>query len=126
MPEYSYLCETCDHKWSVFTTLSKYKDRIKCPSCKKIKNVHRDFSEDNVYGGYSYSLSETETLGHYADKQTKKYGKWKCEDLKRSFKTKKVEGGRELPQGMSRMDKPKERPQWTKSEKPKKRRKKNR
>ena len=77
MPEYSYICEDCPNNWSVFASFSEYKDRLKCPKCKKIKNVHRDYAADNVYGGYSYSLSETKTLGHYADKQSKKYGKWK-------------------------------------------------
>jgi len=117
MPEYSYLCEDCDHKWSIVASFSDYKPRLKCPSCKKIKNVHRDFSEDNVYGGYNYSLSEVQTLGHYADKQSKKYGKWKCEDMSRDFKTKKVESAGELPDGMSRMEKPKDAPSWTKETK---------
>tara|TARA_R110002051_G_scaffold32786_2_gene73924 strand:- start:32511 stop:32846 length:336 start_codon:yes stop_codon:yes gene_type:complete len=101
------------------TSFSEYKPSIKCPSCKEIKNVHRDFTEDNIYAAYNYSLSETQTLAHYADKQTKEYGKWKCEDMRRDFKTKKVEGGGELPDGMSRMEKPKNAPSWTKEKKKK-------
>jgi putative FmdB family regulatory protein len=72
MPEYTYACDSCGHKWSIFCHMSEYKAKKKCPSCKKIKSVHRDYEEDNVYGGYSYSLSEAKTLGHYADKQAKK------------------------------------------------------
>ena len=71
-------------------------------------------------------VSEAKTLGHYADKQSKKYGKWKCEDMKRDFKTKKVQGGAELPEGMSRMEKPDGGVKWTKDEPKKKRRKKKR
>ena len=119
MPEYSYLCDGCDHGWSIFCNRSEYKDKVNCPSCNKMDTVHRDFGEDNVYGGYNYSLSEVQTLGHYADKQSKKYGKWKCEDMKRDFKTKKVEGGGELPDGMSRMEKPKNAPSWTTGKKKK-------
>ncbi len=126
MPEYSYLCDDCDHGWSVISSFSEYRDRLKCPSCKKIKAVHRDFSEDNIYGGYTLSLSEIKTIGHYADKQTKKLGKWKCEDLRKEFKTKKTEGGAELPTGMSRMDKPDGGVKWTKDSTSNKRRKKNR
>lgn len=112
MPEYSYICESCPNSWSVFSSFSEYEDRLRCPKCKKKKNVHRDYSEDNVYGGYSYSLSETKTLGHYADKQAKKYGKWKCEDMRKGFKTKKTEGGKELPNGMERIEPPKDAPKW--------------
>lgn len=65
-----------------------------------------------MHGSVTLSLSEVKTLGHYADKQTKQYGKWKCEDMANDFKTKKVESGRELPAGMSRMEKPDEAPIW--------------
>ena len=67
MPEYSYACDNCGYKWSIFCHRSEYKSRKKCPSCGKIKSVHRDYEEDEVYGSYNYSLSETKTLGHYAD-----------------------------------------------------------
>ena len=46
--------------------------------------------------------------------------------MKRDFKTKKVQGGAELPEGMSRMEKPDGGVKWTKDEPKKKRRKKNR
>ena len=122
MPEYSYMCEDCNGKWTVFRHMSEYKPKETCPACGKIENVYRDFEDDNIYGGYSYSVSETKTLGHYADKLTKKYGRWKCEDMQKDFKTKKTQGGGELPQGMSRMDKPKDAPSWTKDSVSKKRR----
>lgn len=65
-----------------------------------------------MHGSVTLSLSEVKTVGHYADKQTKKYGKWKCEDMRRDFKTKKIEEGRELPAGMSRMERPTDAPIW--------------
>ena len=68
--------------------MSEYKSRRKCPSCGKIKTVHRDYEEDEVYGSYSYSLSETKTLGHYADKQSEKLGKRRVEDMIQEQKTK--------------------------------------
>ena len=126
MPEYSYACDGCDHKWSIFCHRSEYKERKKCPCCKKIKPVHRDYGEDNVYGSYSYSLSETKTIGHYADKQSKKFGKNKVEDMIQDQKTKKKDTlSEKLPDSMSKMSRPKDSPKWTK-ESTKKRRKKNR
>ena len=76
---------------------------------------------DDVYGGYNYSLSEVKTLGHYADKQTKKYGKTKCEDMIGEFKTKKTQGGGELPEGMRRLERPDSKPKWPGTTKKKKR-----
>ena len=103
--------------------MSEYKDKPDCPSCDKAENVFRNFEEDQIHMAVSLSLSEVKTLGHYADKQTKKYGKWKCEDMARDFKTKKTEGGGELPDGMSRMEKPTEAPIWPGAPVKKKRRK---
>lgn len=127
MPEYSYACDNCGYKWSIFCHRSEYKSRKKCPSCAKIKSVHRDYEEDEVYGSYNYSLSETKTLGHYADKQTKKLGKNKVEDMFREQKTKRKDTlSEKLPDNMKKMDKPSSSPQWTKNTGKKQRRKKNR
>jgi len=126
MPEYSYICEKCDHRWSIFCHRSEYKDKIKCTSCNKKKSVYRNFEEDEVYGAYNYSLSEAKTIGHYADKQSKKLGKNRVEDMIREQKTKKVDTlSGKLGDGMKKMDRPNSSPKWTK-ESTKKRRKKNR
>ena len=53
--------------------MSEYKSR-RSVSCGKIGRTG-DYEEDEVYGSYSYSLSETKTLGHYADKQVKNLAK---------------------------------------------------
>ena len=121
MPEYSFFCESCSHKWSIVCSMSQYTDKQSCPSCRKRKTVFRDFLADDVYGGYNYSLSEVKTLGHYADKQTKKYGKTKCEDMIGEFKTKKTQGGGELPEGMRRLERPDSKPKWPGTTKKKKR-----
>ena len=108
--------------------MKDYTDNQSCPSCKERKAVFRDFEEDasTVHASVVLSLSEVKTLGHYADKQTKKYGKEKCEEMAREFKTKKVEGGGELPTGMSRMERPTDAPIWPGTPTKKKRRKKKR
>ena len=125
MPEYSYICEECDHSWSLFCHRSKYKDKRNRPSCKKKKAAYRNFQEDEVYAAYSYSLSEAKTIGHYADKQSKKLGKNKVEDMIREQKTKKEDRLSErLTDGMQKMDRPDSSTKWTK-ESTKKRRKKS-
>ena len=126
MPEYSYICEKCDHSWSIFCHRSKYKDKRNCPSCKKKKAGYRNFQEDEVYAAYNYSLSEAKTIGHYADKQSKKLGKNRVEDMIREQKTKKEDRlSEKLTDGMKKMDRPDSSTKWTK-ESTKKRRKKNR
>lgn len=117
MPEYSYVCESCSHKWSIVSSFSEYKEKRRCPSCKKTKPVYRDYLVDKMHSSVKLALSEVKTIGHYAEKQTEQYGKWKCEDMRREFKTKKTEGGGDLPSGMSRMETPKESTSWTDSPK---------
>jgi hypothetical protein len=51
-------------------------------------------------------LSDCKTLGQYAEKQTKKYGKEKCADMREKFveyKKNKQGGMKDLPVGMSRI-----------------------
>ena len=63
------------------------------------------------------SLSECKTIGHYAEKQSAKYSKQQIEDMQESFKTKKTSGMEQLPEGMSRIEKPQESTQWAHKEK---------
>ena len=75
--------------------------KVQCPECKS-KKVFRDFSEDRVASNYVKGLHEATTLGEYADKQTKRLGKAKVEQIRRDQKTKKqnnLEG--KLKDGMS-------------------------
>jgi hypothetical protein len=108
MPEYSFVCENpkCGEVffkiWS-FSEYDKKLGKISCPSCKS-KKISRDYVEDGVVTNYIKGLHECQTLGEYADKQTKKFWKEKCNEMLRNFKTKKDPntGMKELPSGMSR------------------------
>ena len=58
MPNYSFLCEKCDHK---FDELLPVNDREiplknKCPNCKKKGGIKRDFND------YSQSIASDATL----------------------------------------------------------------
>ena len=106
MPEYSFNCEKCEADFSKVWSMSEYdtkKKNVKCPECNS-QRVLRDYSEDRVVTNYVKGLHECETLGEYADKQTKKLGKDKVESMRRDFVTKKREdtGMKELPSGMTR------------------------
>lgn len=104
MREYSFICEECDNHWSIVCSMSEYSSEQSCPKCKSVK-TYRDYAEDSTHMHYSYGLHECKTLGHYADKQRKKYGEEKSKRMLESFKTKKDpnSGMKELPSGMSRV-----------------------
>jgi predicted nucleic acid-binding Zn ribbon protein len=117
MPEYVFRCAHCEINFSHVCSMSEFTSRkyFRCPECKK--KAQRDFSFDNVQGSVSVSLSDCKTIGHYADKQSSKYSKQQIEDIQEGFKTKKTSGMDELPDGMSRMDKPKSGVKWAKKKK---------
>ena len=109
MPEYNFICNNCKHKFNRFWKVSEYdkkKLKLKCPDCKN-GSVYRDYKFDNTIINYIKGLHECKTLGEYADKQTKKYGKNKVEEMRRKFKTVKDpnSGMKELPSGMKRINK---------------------
>lgn len=119
MPEYTFRCEPCESHFSIVCSMSEYskKKYVRCPECKK--KADRDLSFDNVQGSVSLSLSECKTLGHYAEKQTAKYSRDQVDEMRRDFKTTRVSSHEDLPQGMTRMEKPSDNSQWVKEEKPK-------
>ena len=127
MPEYTYECEACEVYFSKVFTREEYDtkgSKVRCPECNKAKKVCRSYVDDNIQTNVAFTVSECKTLGHYAEKQTAKYGKYEVEDMRANFKTKQVEPAKELPEGMSRMERPKESTAWTRESK--KRRKVNR
>jgi putative FmdB family regulatory protein len=128
MPEYSFKCDNCDNRFSIICSIKEYSEKQRCPQCRHLKSVYRDYEEDAFTPNYIKGLHECKTVGEYADKQTKKYGKAKCEQMLRDFKTKKKPntGMKELPEGMERMRDPADMPSpTTKQAAKRKRRRKN-
>lgn len=104
MPRYTFKCEKCNEYSELVCTISEYDEKSakwKCPCCHS-KRVHRDYSVDSIFGSVS---QEPKTLGQLAERNTKKYGKSKVEAIRAEHKTKRIEGMKELPQGMSRVNK---------------------
>jgi hypothetical protein len=125
MPEYSLYCEGCNfgftRTWK-FNEYDKKLKNVKCPNCNTKKKVYRDFNADNVTPNYIKGLHEAKTVGEYADKQTKLYGKYQVEDMSESFVTKPENTLEEkLPDGMSLSKKDGSLPSLSKSEIQKKR-----
>ena len=115
MPEYTFKCEKCSEKITLICGMSEYdieSQKLICQSCNG--SVERDYTEDNVRGSVSLSLSDCKTIGQYADKQTSKYSQGQVEDIVENFKTKKTGGMKELPTGMSRIRPSKNKTKWTK------------
>ena len=113
MPEYTFECEKCSEKIILICSMGEYdieSQKLSCQSCNG--SVERDYAEDNVRGSVSLSLSECKTIGEYADKQTSKYSKSQVEDIIENFKTKKTGGMKQLPKGMTRIEKPKGKTKW--------------
>jgi len=119
MPEYIFRCDPCKIHFSITCSMGEYakKKYVKCPECKK--KATRDLSFDNVQGSVKLCLSECRTIGHYAEKQTENLSRDQLDEMKRNFKTKRASSHEELPEGMSRMEKPSDNSQWVKEDKPK-------
>lgn len=83
MPEYSFYCRKCKHKFSRYWNISQYDkeiDLIECESCSADKSfVSRDYQEDNMVVSYH----EVKTIGQLADRNTKKMGKYELQDKMR-------------------------------------------
>tara|TARA_R110002020_G_scaffold46539_17_gene132388 strand:- start:3240 stop:3605 length:366 start_codon:yes stop_codon:yes gene_type:complete len=106
MPEYTFNCEECNNIFSTVFKISEYNTKVEsltCPSCNSSK-VYRNYQSDAVVTNYIKGLHECTTLGEYADKQSKKYGKEKTNSMLQNQVTKKKEGTgmKELPTGMTR------------------------
>lgn len=74
MPTYQYRCDFCSHEFEI---KQKYDDKPKkrCPKCKSHK-LYR------VYSAYVAVRNEPKTLGHLADRNTQKMGKYELENAR--------------------------------------------
>lgn len=103
MPEYTFECNKCHELSSLICSISEYDEKFlkyKCPYCKS-KMVSRSYMDDNVHG----SVKEIKTVGQLAEANEKKYGKELVAKMREDHKTKRIEGMKQLPEGMSRINK---------------------
>jgi len=110
MPEYTFRCSACTHTFSIITTMVEYNDTQKCPVCKHIKSVHRDYVSDLSTINTNVKLGDDDLkLGHLAKRNSERLSndeKAKITEKNNAYKNE--ESTKELPKGMSRMGRTKE------------------
>jgi hypothetical protein len=108
MPNYSYFCDNCSLCIEKFFSIKDYKEKIKCPECKK--NCNRDYHTDipSQSASVKKSDSELKTLGDLGNRNRDRMSDdQKVELHKKHNDYKEQESTKELPKGMSRIKKPK-------------------
>lgn len=116
MPEYSFICEDCGTKFSIFMSYSKYDEgRFTCSKCNSVA-VHRDHHTDlsDMVGSIRKSDSELKTVGDIADRNRDRMSNDEKEHLSRKHNGYKLDKADDpLPQGWNRVRKTKK-VKWTK------------
>lgn len=114
MPTYTYLCEDCEQRFELFFYIKDYKPNPKCILCKS-KNTCRSYYDDvtTIQSSVKKSNSELKTLGDLANRNRDKLSDDEKSHLfKKHNAYKEEESVKELPKGMSRIKKPKQKIKW--------------
>ena len=117
MPCYSYFCEKCNAKFEIVCSIKDYTESADCNLCGS-KNTHRSYIEDlsTLNMSVKKHSSELKTIGDIANRNRDSLSddhKAALEYKHNSYKEEK--SNKELPKGMSRIDKPKTKTKWNNS-----------
>ena len=113
MPNYTYYCDKCDKSFEIFFYIRDYKDRVKCKECKN--SCSRFYQEDilTISGSVKKSDCELKTLGDLANRNRDKMSQDERNALDQKHNAyKDQESNKELPAGMSRIKKTKNKTRW--------------
>lgn len=116
MPCYTYLCNKCNKRFEIVCSYSQYTEKAECEFCHS-KNTARSYSDDLITLNTSVKLSDTEikTIGHLAARNNEKFSEdYKQHLYNKHNSYKEEQSSKELPKGMSRIEKPKHKIKWTK------------
>lgn len=105
---YTFQCDNCSYILEKSMEISKYKALKKCPECKKNK-MYRRYDLDNISGAVRLANSEIKKLGHLAQRNTERMSQDQIDSIYRknnAYKNKPNSAKKELPSGMSRVEKP--------------------
>ena len=117
MPCYSYFCKTCNAKFEIVCSIKDYTECTVCSLCGG-KKVHRLYIEDisTLNMSVKKHSSELKNIGDLANRNRDLLSndhKAALEHKHNSYKEEK--SNKELPKGMSRIDKPKTKTKWNNS-----------
>lgn len=115
MPEYTYLCESCKIKFSLFFTYQSYTEHPKCLECNS-KNTHRSYYDDlaNASCCIKKHSSELKTVGDLANRNRDNMSEdHKAELYSKHNSYKETDTTSNLPSGMKRIQKSKTKTKWT-------------
>jgi len=124
MPTYTFCCDKCKYKFELFFSIQAYKDKQVCEKCGSV--AQRSYEDDlgSINTSIRLADSEIKTLDHLAKRNNERFSEDKKHHLyvkhnsyKEGFDKKK-----DLPVGMSRIQKPKSKMKWTDNGPTKKRR----
>ena len=112
MPTYSYICEKCSAKFELFAHFGDYDEHPKCIECSS-KKTNRSYADDLCITFVKKSDSELKTLGDLANRNRDKMSQDQKIELSQQHNSyKEQHSNKELPTGMSRMNKPKIKNKW--------------
>lgn len=127
MPTYTYFCSECEESFEVFAHIKDYIERPQCPNCSNTK-THRDYISDvsTQISSVKKHDSELKTIGDLAKRNSDKFSYDYKVHLYQKHNDYKFDNTnqKELPSGMSRIQKP-DKPKWPGSKTKNKRKPKN-
>lgn len=107
MPEYSYICENCSNRFSLFYTIQNYIEHPECSLCgtPSIRDYQEDLTSLNM--SVKKADSELKTVGDLAQRNTERMSEdQKAYLYKKHNDYKETPSQKELPKGMTRIKKP--------------------
>jgi len=116
MPTYSFFCEKCKLHFEMFFSISKYEEKPVCEKCQSNTFTARDYKTDlcSLLGSVVKSDSELKTIGDLANRNRDRFSQDKKSSLySKHNEYKDQESTKELPKGMSRIQKPKTKTKWS-------------
>ena len=114
MPTYSYVCNKCSNNFELFSSIREYNEHPLCPNCQS-SLTERHYINDFATLGMSVKKADSElkTIGDLANRNRDRMSEDEKAALhKKHNDYKETESQKELPNGMSRIKKPKTKPKW--------------
>jgi putative FmdB family regulatory protein len=108
MPAYTFICEKCNYKFEIISSIKNYSDKQMCDKCSSSKNVVRCYLEDVATLNANVKKSDTElkTVGDLANRNRDRLSDDQKLDLyQKNNNYKDQPPPSELPKGMTRLKK---------------------